>query len=239
MKNSSWWTLGLTLGAVVIIGVSYLSYLSFRSVLGTSSSNPAGVIAVCTEEAKICADGSAVGRGGPNCEFAACPGVKSGTKECVRGGCSGQICEEAGTGTITTCEYSAVYGCYQQAECTEQLSGECGFTQTPALQQCLAAANAEDVNSTQGEQFSGKIESVNTGCFSDGVCSVTISGRVVELIVGSRALGEVKVGQLLGVESIGDLEALIGTSADVYALRKNAKLYTLYGSSGYYVQVKK
>ena len=28
----------------------------------------------CTEEAKICADGSAVGRTGPNCEFAPCPG---------------------------------------------------------------------------------------------------------------------------------------------------------------------
>ena len=27
----------------------------------------------CTEEAKVCPDGSAVGRTGPNCEFAACP----------------------------------------------------------------------------------------------------------------------------------------------------------------------
>lgn len=27
----------------------------------------------CTEEAKICPDGTAVGRTGPNCEFAACP----------------------------------------------------------------------------------------------------------------------------------------------------------------------
>ncbi|MEK6891936.1 MAG: hypothetical protein AABX25_02000 [Nanoarchaeota archaeon] len=27
----------------------------------------------CTEEAKICPDGSAVGRTGPNCEFAPCP----------------------------------------------------------------------------------------------------------------------------------------------------------------------
>src|SRR3989344_4482933 len=29
----------------------------------------------CTEEAKICPDGSAVGRTGPNCEFTACPPV--------------------------------------------------------------------------------------------------------------------------------------------------------------------
>lgn len=29
---------------------------------------------VCTREAKLCPDGSAVGRTGPHCEFAACPG---------------------------------------------------------------------------------------------------------------------------------------------------------------------
>ena len=28
----------------------------------------------CTQEARICPDGSAVGRTGPNCEFASCPG---------------------------------------------------------------------------------------------------------------------------------------------------------------------
>ncbi|MEM6295873.1 MAG: hypothetical protein AAGA54_31670 [Myxococcota bacterium] len=28
----------------------------------------------CTEEAKVCPDGSTVGRTGPACEFAACPG---------------------------------------------------------------------------------------------------------------------------------------------------------------------
>lgn len=32
----------------------------------------------CTMEAKICPDGSAVGRIGPNCEFAACPDLKNG-----------------------------------------------------------------------------------------------------------------------------------------------------------------
>lgn len=40
--------------------------------IGESSGvNPAPV--ACTMEAKICPDGSAVGRVGPNCEFAACP----------------------------------------------------------------------------------------------------------------------------------------------------------------------
>ncbi len=30
----------------------------------------------CTEEAKVCEDGSSVGRTGPNCEFAPCPEPK-------------------------------------------------------------------------------------------------------------------------------------------------------------------
>lgn len=33
----------------------------------------------CTQEAKVCPDGSAVGRTGPNCEFAACPVVVATT----------------------------------------------------------------------------------------------------------------------------------------------------------------
>lgn len=162
MKNSSWWILGLTFGAIIIVGVSYLAYLSFRQT--NSSTSPSTPIApspvACTMDAKVCPDGSAVGRTGPNCEFAACPGTKGGTKECVRGGCSGQICEEAGTGTITTCEYSATYGCYQKAECTVQADGECGFTQTAALQQCLAAANIEDVNSIQGRRAMPEMQKI-------------------------------------------------------------------------------
>ncbi|MBU6490708.1 hypothetical protein KGQ25_00880 [Patescibacteria group bacterium] len=33
----------------------------------------------CTQEAKLCPDGSSVGRTGPNCEYAACPGSDTAT----------------------------------------------------------------------------------------------------------------------------------------------------------------
>lgn len=33
----------------------------------------------CTDEAKLCPDGSAVGRTGPNCEFTSCPGEETKT----------------------------------------------------------------------------------------------------------------------------------------------------------------
>lgn len=50
---------------VLILGAAYWSTIAFPII------NPR--IQVCTEEAKICPDGTAVGRVGPNCEFAPCP----------------------------------------------------------------------------------------------------------------------------------------------------------------------
>ncbi|MFA7298526.1 MAG: DUF333 domain-containing protein [Candidatus Absconditabacterales bacterium] len=43
-----------------------------RGECGTDT-NPGDGQTACTMEAKLCPDGSAVGRSGPNCEFAACP----------------------------------------------------------------------------------------------------------------------------------------------------------------------
>lgn len=53
-----------------IIWVSFAGYLNF-SIWQLSGDAPKAV--QCTMEAKLCGDGSAVGRTGPNCEFAKCP----------------------------------------------------------------------------------------------------------------------------------------------------------------------
>ena len=37
------------------------------------NSNPTGENKACTLDAKICPDGSYVGRSGPNCDFVSCP----------------------------------------------------------------------------------------------------------------------------------------------------------------------
>src|SRR5687767_15367306 len=62
----------------------------------------------CTDDAKICPDGSAVGRVGPNCEFAPCPSAPgtppaptsaptSCRDACGDGQCGeGMVCEGAG-----------------------------------------------------------------------------------------------------------------------------------------------
>jgi peptidoglycan hydrolase-like protein with peptidoglycan-binding domain len=85
------------------------------------------------------------------------------------------------------------------------------------------------------ETFEGNIQSVSTGCFSDGECSVTIDGKKVVTTIGwSQAV----VGSIKGtVSSIGEIETnKIGARAKVYA-KKTTDGYTLYGNSAYYIEV--
>lgn len=53
---------GFTIVAILLVGGGYYYF----------TQSPKGEMA-CSAEAKLCPDGSAVGRTGPNCEFAACP----------------------------------------------------------------------------------------------------------------------------------------------------------------------
>lgn len=87
--------------------------------------------------------------------------------------------------------------------------------------------------------FTGTISAVNTGCFADGICSVTIDGKEVILLSGFRVAPIPEVGNLRGVDSIGDLENAIGSRAKVYAepTKDGDADYTLYGSTSYYVKV--
>lgn len=54
----------------VIIAVLALVLIGGLWAVNTPMAKPGKA---CTQEAKLCPDGSAVGRSGPNCEFAACP----------------------------------------------------------------------------------------------------------------------------------------------------------------------
>ena len=94
---------------------------SAAALVGTTCSSnsslpapdPGGV--ACTEEAKVCPDGSAVSRGGPNCEFAPCPEevASSGATTSVpgQGGpASGECKDLCGNGTCEEVVCMAV-GC--------------------------------------------------------------------------------------------------------------------------------
>jgi hypothetical protein len=65
-------------GYAAIIGVVALIIVTLWAVNARIAKAPGGGQA-CTMEAKLCPDGSAVGRTGPNCEFAACPSTSVST----------------------------------------------------------------------------------------------------------------------------------------------------------------
>jgi hypothetical protein len=60
------------------------------------------------------------------------------TGGCFVGGCSGQICSDQ-PDVSSTCEFREEYACYAKARCERQLSGQCGWTETPEYQICINA----------------------------------------------------------------------------------------------------
>ncbi len=96
------------------------------------------------------------------------------------------------------------------------------------------AATTTAAGKLKADMFSGTLEEVNTGCFSDGECYVVVDGKHVTVLMGwSRNT----VGTIIGAPSIGDLEAMIGQPVEVYAQENPDKTYTLYGNVGFYVKM--
>ncbi len=59
------------------------------------------------------------------------------SKQCFVGGCSNHVCSDQ-KDVVTTCEWREEYACYQKATCEVQVSGDCGWTETRELNQCLS-----------------------------------------------------------------------------------------------------
>lgn len=58
---------------VALIAVLGIAGFLYRNILEQPGRPSAGLPTACTMEAKLCPDGTAVGRQGPDCRFAACP----------------------------------------------------------------------------------------------------------------------------------------------------------------------
>jgi len=72
------------------------------------------------------------------------PGVSdSSTKACKRTGCGGELCIDEDF--IITCEYLSEFDCYKNAECKRQTDGQCGWTESSALTQCLQSARTTGI----------------------------------------------------------------------------------------------
>jgi len=70
-------------GIIIIVAVAIIAFggiFAYQYLTPEPSNNQQNSVA-CTMEAKICPDGSSVGRTGPNCEFTACPAVVDQTAD--------------------------------------------------------------------------------------------------------------------------------------------------------------
>ena len=64
------------IGIIIIIAVAVVAFggvFAYQYFSAKKTNNQPQNLIACTQEARVCPDGSAVGRTGPNCEFAACP----------------------------------------------------------------------------------------------------------------------------------------------------------------------
>lgn len=68
----------LLLVSIILVVIALLAAVAY--VIGASYiKNKSGSPVACTADAKLCPDGSSVGRSGPNCEFDACPAAPVAT----------------------------------------------------------------------------------------------------------------------------------------------------------------
>lgn len=106
---------GIGVAAIILVAVSLLAivfnFINKTETLANSISSANSLIPnearvyACTREAKICPDGSAVGRTGPNCEFAPCPKEIENSickNLCGNGTCQERVCMGTGCACAET-----------------------------------------------------------------------------------------------------------------------------------------
>jgi len=58
-------------------------------------------------------------------------------KDCIKGGCSGTICQSKDVPPIiTTCEWKEEYTCYQESNCI-CMNNKCEWDDQPTLESCI------------------------------------------------------------------------------------------------------
>lgn len=132
----------------IIAGILMLGLVGYFVFNVATNSNENTTVA-CTTEAKVCPDGSAVGRTGPNCEFAMCPTVNTNATAgdgCVITGCNSEVCSNEAA--VSACVVLPQYACYKTARCEKQTDGTCGWTQTEELITCISTYTSKSNTTT-------------------------------------------------------------------------------------------
>lgn len=96
------------------------------------------------------------------------------------------------------------------------------------------APHAAPMTDDLGIHFSGTLQKVDTGCFSDGECFVVVDGKHVTAL---RGWSQEVVGTVQGVDGFGDLAGHIGAQVEVFAFGAGDGVYTLYGNDKLYIRL--
>lgn len=86
----------------------------------------------------------------------------------------------------------------------------------------------------EAETISGLLTNVNTGCFSDGECSVTIDDKKIVVMIGWYSG---PAGHLIGVDGVGDFEKYIGDKVSALVVKNSDGVYTILGDKNLYVKL--
>jgi hypothetical protein len=145
----------LVVGMIVIVILAFLKQDAL--IIGGS-----GQVA-CTMEAKICSDGSSVGRSGPKCEFAACPAFPTGVSVILK----------ASNGLSEKREFTSVvaYSTEDMKKINEQI--------TSASEDLFAYPG---IDFTKEFVFAATLGARNTGGFNISVKSVTETDNKIEIV---------------------------------------------------------
>lgn len=106
----------------------------------------------CTQEAKLCSDGSYVGRTGPNCEFAKCPGEGDGSNTDIRSfnAAYWQCYDGAESKDSSSCKTSDAWRADAKKFCDGHCyadKSKCGVNSFSVLGECGAVPSATSVGS--------------------------------------------------------------------------------------------
>jgi|GEM_PF-1557005 hypothetical protein len=101
-ENSKTWWFDANLNATrpgcnpacVVKAETKTAEINWRCTGTIPPDNANGTTTSCTMEAKICPDGSAAGRTGPNCEFTPCPATNNGQIACTAESRLGDVCNQ-------------------------------------------------------------------------------------------------------------------------------------------------
>lgn len=161
-------------------------------MLGCTQQTPPVNNTACTQEAKVCPDGSAVGRTGPDCEFAPCPQIVGNDSDAH--GCKG----------------SAGYSwCESQQKCVREWETPCQMTVADALSiarasSCMDAGDISDVDPVYNENSKTwwlGIQITQPGCSPACVVyenrTAEINWRCTGLIVYTVKTANSSLGEIL------------------------------------------